>query len=52
MQRSSLSVADADFRMNENERNEFLRLPNEKLYFFNKIRSEIVRDTGRRRDAT
>ena len=37
--------------MNENEWGEFLHIPNEKLCYFNKIRSEIVRGTGRRRDA-
>jgi dynamin 1-like protein len=35
----------ADPRMNENEWGEFLHLPNEKFYDFNKIRGEIVRDT-------
>ncbi|KAI0303287.1 Dynamin central region-domain-containing protein [Multifurca ochricompacta] len=35
----------ADPRMNENEWGEFLHLPNEKFYDFNKIRAEIVRDT-------
>ena len=31
--------------MNENEWGEFLHLPNEKFYYSNKIRAEIVRDT-------
>ncbi|KAH9034052.1 Dynamin central region-domain-containing protein [Lactarius deliciosus] len=35
----------SDPRMNENEWGEFLHLPNEKFYDFNKIRAEIVRDT-------
>ena len=35
----------ADPRTNENEWGEFLHLPNEKFYDFNKIRAEIVRDT-------
>ncbi|KAH9984459.1 VpsA protein [Russula vinacea] len=35
----------ADPRINENEWGEFLHLPNEKFYDFNKIRAEIVRDT-------
>ena len=34
-----------DPRNNENEWGEFLHLPNEKFYDFNKIRAEIVRDT-------
>ncbi|KAI0291433.1 Dynamin central region-domain-containing protein [Russula brevipes] len=34
-----------DPRMNENEWGEFLHLPNEKFYDFNKIRAEIIRDT-------
>src|SRR5260221_5640168 len=35
----------ADPRINENEWGEFLHLPNEKFYDFNKIRAEIIRDT-------
>ncbi|KAI0263720.1 VpsA protein [Gloeopeniophorella convolvens] len=35
----------ADSRINENEWGEFLHLPNEKFYDFNKIRAEIIRDT-------
>ena len=35
----------ADPRINENEWGEFLHLPNEKVYDFDKIRAEIVRDT-------
>lgn len=35
----------ADPRTNENEWGEFLHLPNEKFYDFNKIRAEIIRDT-------
>lgn len=34
-----------DSQINENEWGEFLHLPNEKFYDFNKIRAEIVRDT-------
>jgi replication fork clamp-binding protein CrfC len=43
----SLSAAapGVDPRVNENEWGEFLHLPNEKFYDFNKIRAEIVRDT-------
>ncbi|KAF8316851.1 putative ember of the dynamin family of GTPase [Clavulina sp. PMI_390] len=40
-------AADAagDSKTNENEWGEFLHLPGEKFYDFNKIRAEIVRDT-------
>ncbi|KAI9451545.1 Dynamin central region-domain-containing protein [Lactarius psammicola] len=39
------AAVGVDPRMNENEWGEFLHLPNEKFYDFNKIRAEIVRDT-------
>src|SRR5258707_4125554 len=35
----------ADPRINKNEWGEFLHLPNEKFYDFNKIRAEIICDT-------
>ncbi len=35
----------ADPQINENEWGEFLHLPNEKFYNFNKIRAEIICDT-------
>jgi len=35
----------SDPHSNENEWGEFLHLPGEKFYDFNKIRAEIVRDT-------
>lgn len=35
----------SDATINENEWGEFLHLPGEKFYDFNKIRAEIVRDT-------
>ena len=41
----SAAASGGDPRMNENEWGEFLHLPNEKFYDFNKIRAEIVRDT-------
>ncbi|KAH9970364.1 Dynamin central region-domain-containing protein [Lactifluus volemus] len=37
--------SNADPRINENEWGEFLHIPNEKFYDFNKIRGEIIRDT-------
>ena len=39
------AASGADPRINENEWGEFLHLPNEKFYDFNKIRSDLVRDT-------
>ncbi|KAH8991532.1 Dynamin central region-domain-containing protein [Lactarius akahatsu] len=42
---NAAAAPGADPRMNENEWGEFLHLPNEKFYDFNKIRAEIVRDT-------
>jgi hypothetical protein len=36
---------EGDSKANENEWGEFLHLPGEKFYDFNKIRAEIVRDT-------
>ena len=40
------AASGADPSINENEWGEFLHFSNEKCYDFNKIRSEIVRDTG------
>ncbi|KAH9009111.1 Dynamin central region-domain-containing protein [Lactarius deliciosus] len=42
---NAVAAPGSDPRMNENEWGEFLHLPNEKFYDFNKIRAEIVRDT-------
>ncbi|KAH9010798.1 Dynamin central region-domain-containing protein [Lactarius pseudohatsudake] len=42
---NAAAAPGADPRMNDNEWGEFLHLPNEKFYDFNKIRAEIVRDT-------
>ena len=43
---SLLAVATGAYpRINENEWGEILHFPNEKLHDFNKIRSDIVRDT-------
>ncbi|KAH8995828.1 Dynamin central region-domain-containing protein [Lactarius hatsudake] len=42
---NAAAAPGTDPRMNENEWGEFLHLPNEKFYDFNKIRAEIVRDT-------
>ena len=39
------AASGADPSINENEWGEFLHLPNEKFYDFNKICSELVRDT-------
>ena len=42
---SAAKVNGADTHANENEWGEFLHLPGQKFYDFNKIREEIVRDT-------
>lgn len=42
---SEAQLAGADQQANESEWGEFLHLPGEKFYDFNKIRAEIVRDT-------
>ncbi|TDL27622.1 hypothetical protein BD410DRAFT_430157 [Rickenella mellea] len=42
---AAAKVNGTDSAANENEWGEFLHLPNQKFYDFNKIREEIVRDT-------
>ncbi|KAF9228742.1 hypothetical protein BS17DRAFT_690871 [Gyrodon lividus] len=44
-QANGISCTGSDKQANESEWGEFLHLPGEKFYDFNKIRAEIVRDT-------
>ncbi|KAH9948115.1 Dynamin central region-domain-containing protein [Amylocystis lapponica] len=49
---SAVKIDGDDTHANENEWGEFLHLPGEKFYDFNKIRAEIVRDTEAKTGAT